>query len=134
MYYLPIKVSVHSSQDTLIVFILARTMVVYTLDCPCGFCGIAVRPPRPATGYTCTKLTVLLAERRVVSRMHMGSWRRVPRYGHIRSRHIEWSTHRGAKGLVRVMINDLINKYADDIVISVPLRIRGPPGGLSSSR
>ena len=23
----------------LIVFILARTMVVYTLDCPCGFCG-----------------------------------------------------------------------------------------------
>ena len=28
----------------------------------------------------------------------------------IRSRHIEWSTHRGAKGLVRV--NDLINKYA----------------------
>ena len=32
----------------------------------------------------------------------------------IRSRHIEWSTHRGAKGLVRV--NDLINKYADDNV------------------
>ena len=63
----------------------------------------------------------------------MGSWGRVPRYGHIRSRHIEWSTHQGAKGLVRVMINDLINKYADDIVISVPLRIRGPPGGLSSS-
>ena len=23
----------------LIVFILARTMVVYTFDCPCGFCG-----------------------------------------------------------------------------------------------
>ena len=42
-------------------------------------------------------------------RMHMGSWGRVPRYDHIRSRHIEWSTHRGAKGLVRV--NDLINKY-----------------------
>ena len=38
------KVSVHSSQDTLIVFILARTMAVYTLDCPCGFCDIAVRP------------------------------------------------------------------------------------------
>ena len=64
----------------------------------------------------------------------MGSWERVPRHDHIRSRHIEWSTHRGAKGLVRVMINDLINKYADDNVISVPLRIRGPPGGLSSSR
>ena len=90
--------------------------------------------PRLATGYTCTKLTVLLAERRVVRRMHKGSWGRVPRYGHIRSRHIEWSTHRGAKGLVRVMINDFINKYTDDIVISVPLRIRGPPGGLSSSR
>ena len=56
----------------------------------------------------------LIAEWRVVRRMHMGSWERVPRYGHIRSRHIEWSTHRGAKGLVRVMINDLINKYADD--------------------
>ena len=41
------------------------------------------------------------------------------------SRHIEWSTHRGAKGLVRV--NDLINKYADDNVISVRLRIRGSP-------
>ena len=47
----------------------------------------------------------------------MGSWGRVPRYDRIRSRHIEWSTHRGAKGLVRV--NDLINKYADDNVISV---------------
>ena len=62
----------------------------------------------------------------------MGSWERVPRYDHIRSRHIDWSTHRGTKGLVRVMINDLINKYADEIVISVPLRIRDPPGGLSS--
>ena len=38
----------------------------------------------------------------------MGSWGRVPRYDRIRSRHIEWSTHRGAKGLVRV--NDPINK------------------------
>ena len=104
MYYQPIKVSAHSSQDTLIVFILARTMVVYTLDCPCGFCGIAV-------SYMALSL---IAERRVVRRMHMGSWERVPRYGHIRSRHIEWSTHRGAKGLARVMINDLINKYADD--------------------
>ena len=50
-------------------------------------------------------------------RMHMGSWGRALRYDRIRSRHIEWSTHRGAKGLVRV--NDLINKYADDNVISV---------------
>ena len=50
-------------------------------------------------------------------RMHMGYWGRVPRYDRIRSRHIEWSTHRGAKGLVRV--NDLINKYADGNVISV---------------
>ena len=42
-------------------------------------------------------------------RMHMGSWGRALRYDRIRSRHIEWSTHRGgAKGLVRV--NDLINK------------------------
>ena len=39
----------------------------------------------------------------------MGSWGRALRYDRIRSRHIEWSTHReGAKGLVRV--NDLINK------------------------
>ena len=53
----------------------------------------------------------------------MGSWGRVPRYDRIRSRHIEWSTHQGAKGLFRV--NDLINKYADDNVISVRLRIRG---------
>ena len=51
--------------------------------------------------------------------MHMGSWGRVLRYDRIRSRHIEWSTYRGAKGLVRV--NDLINKYADDNVISVRL-------------
>ena len=50
-------------------------------------------------------------------RSHMGSWGRVPRYDRIRSRPIEWSTHRGAKGLVTV--NDLINKYADDNVISV---------------
>ena len=49
----------------------------------------------------------------------------MPRYDRIRSRHIEWSTHRGAKGLFRV--NDLINKYADDNVISVRLRIRGSP-------
>ena len=49
----------------------------------------------------------------------------MPRYDRIRSRHIEWSTHRGAKGLVRV--NDLINKYADDNVISVRLRIMGSP-------
>ena len=49
----------------------------------------------------------------------------MPRYDRIRSRHIEWSTHRGAKGLGRV--NDLINKYADDNVISVRLRIRGSP-------
>ena len=35
-----------SSQDALIVFILARTMVVYTLDCPCGFCGSS-QAPRP---------------------------------------------------------------------------------------
>ena len=55
----------------------------------------------------------------------MGSWGRVPRYDRIRSRHIEWSTHQGAKGLVRV--NDLINKYADDNAISVRLRIRGSP-------
>ena len=47
------------------------------------------------------------------------------RYDRIRSRHIEWSTHGGAKGLVRV--NDLINKYADDNVISVRLRIMGSP-------
>ena len=47
----------------------------------------------------------------------MGSWRRVPRYDRIRSRHIEWNTHRGAKGLVRV--NDLNNEYADDNVINV---------------
>ena len=59
-------------------------------------------------------------------RMHMGSWGRALRYNRIRSRHIEWSTHhRGAKGLVRV--NDLINKYTDDNVISVLLRIRGSP-------
>ena len=58
-------------------------------------------------------------------RMHTGFWGRVLRYNSIRSRHIEWSTHRGAKGLVRV--NDLINKYADDNVISVLLRIRGSP-------
>ena len=58
-------------------------------------------------------------------RMHTGFWGRVLRYNRIRSRHIEWSTHRGAKGLVRV--NDLINKYADDNVISVLLRIRGSP-------
>ena len=39
----------------------------------------------------------------------MGSWGRALRYDRIRSRHIEWSTHRGgAKELVRV--NDLINK------------------------
>ena len=52
-------------------------------------------------------------------RMHMGSWGRVLRYDRIRSRHrhIEWSTHRRTKGLVRV--NDLIKKYADDNVISV---------------
>ena len=50
-------------------------------------------------------------------RMHMGSWGRTLRYDRIRSRHIEWSTHQGAKGVVRV--NDLINKYADDNVISV---------------
>ena len=50
------------------------------------------------------------------------SWGRVPRYDRIRTRHIEWSTH---QGLVRV--NDLINKYADDNVISVRLRIRGSP-------
>ena len=37
-------------------------------------------------------------------RMHMGSWGRVLRYDRIRSRHIEWITHRGAKGLVRLMI------------------------------
>ena len=55
----------------------------------------------------------------------MGSWGRVLRYDCIRSRHIKWSTHRGAKGLVRV--NDLINKYADDNVISVRLRIMGSP-------
>ena len=53
----------------------------------------------------------------------MGSWGRVPRYDRIRSRHIEWSTHQGGKGLVRV--NDLIKQYADDNVISVRLRIRG---------
>ena len=58
-------------------------------------------------------------------RMYMGSWGRVPRYDRIRSRHIEWSTHGGAKGLVRV--NDLIKKYADDNVISIQLRIRGSP-------
>ena len=57
-------------------------------------------------------------------RMHMGSWGRVLRYDRIRSRHIEWSTHRGAKGLVRV--NDLINKYTDDNVISVP-QVGCPP-------
>ena len=55
----------------------------------------------------------------------MGSWGRMPRYDRIRSRHIEWSTHSGAKGLVRV--NDLINIYADGNVISVRLRIRGFP-------
>ena len=64
-------------------------------------------------------------------RMHMGSWRRVPRYDRVRSRHIEWNTHRGAKGLVRV--NDLNNKYADDNVIHVDSGSAGPPGGLSSS-
>ena len=57
----------------------------------------------------------------------MGSWERVPRYDRIRSRHIEWSTHRGAKGLVRVNYMYLINKYADDTVINVRLRIRGSP-------
>ena len=41
-------------------------------------------------------------------RMHMGSWGRALRFDRIRSRHIEWSTHQGAKGVVRV--NDLINK------------------------
>ena len=51
-------------------------------------------------------------------RIHMVSWGRVPRYDRIRSRHIEWSTR--AKGLVRV--NDLINKYVDDNVISVRFR------------
>ena len=55
------------------------------------------------------------------SYIDLWSWGRVPRYDRIRSRHIEWITHRGAKGLVRV--NDLINKYADDNVISVQLRI-----------
>ena len=58
----------------------------------------------------------------------MGSWRRVPRYDRIRSRHIEWNTHRGAKGLVRV--NDLNNEYADDNVINVNSGSGGPPGGL----
>ena len=57
----------------------------------------------------------------------MGSWGRVPRYDRIRSRHIEWSTHRGAKGKGLVRVNDLINKYADDNVISVQLRIMGSP-------
>ena len=64
-------------------------------------------------------------------RMYMGSWRRVPRYDRIRSRHIEWNTHGGAKGLVRV--NDLNNEYADDNVINVDSGSDGPPGGLSFS-
>ena len=62
-----------------------------------------------------------LAERRVVG--EGCTWGPV-KYDRIRSRHIEWSTHRGAKGLVRV--NDLINKYTDDNVISVP-QVGCPP-------
>ena len=46
----------------------------------------------------------------------MGSWGRVPRYDRIRSRHIEWSTHRGAKGLVRV--NGMCN-FARDVPAGV---------------
>ena len=63
-------------------------------------------------------------------RMHMGSWGRVPRYDRIRSRHIEWSTHRAAKGLVRLMIL-LINKLMTMSLVS-DSGSGGPPGGLSS--
>ena len=64
-------------------------------------------------------------------RMHMGSWRRALRYNRIRSRHIEWSTHRGAKGLVRLMTL-LINTLMTMSLVS-DSGSGGPPGGLSSS-
>ena len=64
-------------------------------------------------------------------RMHMGSWGRVLRYDRIRSSHIEWSTHRGAKGLIRLMIL-LINTLMTMSLVS-DSGSGGPPGGLSSS-
>ena len=64
-------------------------------------------------------------------RMHMGSWGRVLRYDRIRSRHIEWITHRGAKGLVRLMIL-LINTLMTMSLVS-DSGSGGLPGGLSFS-